>query len=78
MGRKVGRTNTLYVEQQWHTHAHADCYHCGTRDRVTHMHWLPHRQSGTTFALCQACYTRHGSRYAALSNEYAASQAPGA
>jgi hypothetical protein len=78
MGRKVGKTNTLYAEQQWHTHAHADCYHCGTRERVTRMHWLPHQQPGTTFALCRDCHTRYGSRYAALGHDRAMAPAPGA
>jgi hypothetical protein len=77
MGRKIGRTNTLYVEQQWHTHAHADCYHCGTRERVSRMHWLPHQQAGVTFALCQTCHFTHGSRYAALGRDHATSSSPG-
>jgi hypothetical protein len=34
------------------------------------MHWLPHQQSGVTFALCGARHARHGSRYAALGRDY--------
>jgi hypothetical protein len=77
MGRKIGRTNALYGEQPWHSHAHADCYRCGTRERASRMHWLPHQQSGVTFALCRTCHATHGSRYAALNRDHESSSAPG-
>jgi hypothetical protein len=76
MGRKIGRTNTLYAEQQWHSHANVDCYRCGTRDRASRMHWLPHQQSGVTFALCQACYARYGIRYATFGRDHETSSTP--
>jgi hypothetical protein len=76
MGRKIGRTNTLYVEQQWHSHAHADCYRCGARERASRMHWLPHQQSSATFALCRACHARYGGRYVALGGDHQSSSSP--
>jgi hypothetical protein len=76
MGRKIGRTNTLYTAQQWHAHAHVDCYRCGTRERASRMHWLPHRQSGAIFALCGACHARYGGRYAALGGDHESYVAP--
>jgi hypothetical protein len=57
--RTAGKTHTLYPESCWHKHAHADCYHCGTRERACRMQWLKHPQHDAFVALCASCYPRH-------------------
>ena len=59
MRRTAGKTHTLYPEIQWHKHAQADCYRCGTRERAHRMLWLEHSQAKGYVALCPACSTTH-------------------
>ena len=59
MRRPAGKTHMLYQEVPWQRHARADCYHCGTRERVQKLHWLQNEHKEAYMALCMPCYSRH-------------------
>ncbi len=59
MRRPAGKTHMQYNEVPWQRHARADCYRCGTRERVQRLHWVQRDHEEAYIALCMSCYPKY-------------------